>query len=278
MKKIDQLVCELSDARGNPTLVLSSKKLERLLPFDVVKAFDGTRVDELDVVFLSCGGSIEGAYNVIRVLRSHAKKVNVLVPFYAKSAGTLVCLAADSLVLSTLSELGPLDAQVYEKKERKMKSALNTYNGGERVRREVVGHFEAALAKVNSVDHAIAYAGKVAAELYRAIDHKKIVEDERQLMIGVRYAERVLTEMMGWEPAKASVLARRLVFDYPSHDYVIDREEVRSLGLPVENASEAVEQVLHKLAIELHDEDEPIVCMRHMLKLLPVTVNAKTRG
>ena len=35
------------------------------------------------------GGHIESAYKIVKLLRKHAKKVNIIVPFYAKSAGTL---------------------------------------------------------------------------------------------------------------------------------------------------------------------------------------------
>ena len=38
------------------------------------------------------------------------------MPFEAKSAATLLCLAADELVLGDLGELGPLDQQ-YEAKQ-----------------------------------------------------------------------------------------------------------------------------------------------------------------
>ena len=259
MKKLDQLLGELLRLRGKPTLVLSAKKIERLLPFDVAKALDGFQLDELDVVFLSSGGNIEGAYNVIRVLRGHAQRLNVLVPFYAKSAGTLVCLAADSVVTSTLSEFGPLDAQVFGRKERRMKSALTSFYAGERVRKSMAEQTQASFHKMLRIE-------------------ESIVDDERQLMIGVRYAERVLLEMMKWDEVRAIALARRLVFDYPSHDHVIDREEALSLGMPIVMAPPELERVLHALALELHSREETFVQMHPALSVLPLVPaeNAKS--
>src|SRR5207247_10199928 len=59
----------------------------------------------------SHGAAILAAYLLARDLRRHAQTITVFVPLFAKSAATLVCLAADELVLGPLGELGPLDAQ-----------------------------------------------------------------------------------------------------------------------------------------------------------------------
>ena len=39
-------------------------------------------------------------------------RVRVIVPDYAKSAGTLMALGADRIIMSETSELGPIDPQV----------------------------------------------------------------------------------------------------------------------------------------------------------------------
>jgi hypothetical protein len=43
--------------------------------------------------------------------------LTVFVPFQAKRAATLLCLAGDELALGSLGELGPLDQQVDEKQK-----------------------------------------------------------------------------------------------------------------------------------------------------------------
>ena len=59
----------------------------------------------------------EAAYLVARELRRRFAQLTAYVPFEAKSAATLLCLAADELVLGDLGELGPLDQQ-YEEKQK----------------------------------------------------------------------------------------------------------------------------------------------------------------
>ena len=42
-------------------------------------------------------------------------RLRVIVPDFAKSAGTLIALAADKIVMSDSSELGPIDPQFLKK-------------------------------------------------------------------------------------------------------------------------------------------------------------------
>jgi ClpP class serine protease len=58
------------------------------------------------------GGTADAAYRMARVLQERYKRVILFVYGYCKSAGTLLALGADELVLSDFAELGPLDVQV----------------------------------------------------------------------------------------------------------------------------------------------------------------------
>lgn len=45
-------------------------------------------------------------------LRGHPARVSAIVPHYAMSGATLICLAADEIVMDPHSVLGPLDPQI----------------------------------------------------------------------------------------------------------------------------------------------------------------------
>ena len=60
----------------------------------------------------SGGGDIDAAYKILNLFKSYANKISVIVPFYAKSAATLIALGADELIVCKAGELGPLDPQV----------------------------------------------------------------------------------------------------------------------------------------------------------------------
>ncbi len=68
----------------------------------------------LDLMLHTVGGDIDAAEKLINMLRAKTADLTlrIIVPDFAKSAGTLMVLGADSVVMSDMSELGPIDPQV----------------------------------------------------------------------------------------------------------------------------------------------------------------------
>jgi hypothetical protein len=122
----EQLVAErkkqlkrISDLRGRPVLVYASD-LEKqcpngidysdVLPFsDQLSVLGGT---EIDIILETPGGFSEVVEDLVRLVRDKYQKVGIIVPGYAKSAGTIFAMAADEILMGKLSALGPIDAQI----------------------------------------------------------------------------------------------------------------------------------------------------------------------
>jgi len=68
----------------------------------------------IDLMLHTLGGDIDAAEKLITLVRKKAgtARLRVIVPDCAKSAGTLISLGADSIVMSDTSELGPIDPQI----------------------------------------------------------------------------------------------------------------------------------------------------------------------
>ena len=68
---------------------------------------------DVDLLLHTKGGSIDAAEKLMGMLRIlvDMAKLRIIVPDFAKSAGTLMVLGADSVVMSDMSELGPIDPQ-----------------------------------------------------------------------------------------------------------------------------------------------------------------------
>src|SRR5712672_1310435 len=82
---------------------------------DVLRAIHMTDADvPLDIVLHTPGGLLLAALQIARAIRAHKAKVTVFVPHYAMSGGTLIALAANEIVMSRHSVLGPIDAQLGE--------------------------------------------------------------------------------------------------------------------------------------------------------------------
>jgi hypothetical protein len=65
--------------------------------------------ERLDVFLYSRGGAIDVPWRIATALRTAADEWNVLIPFRANSAATLLALGADEIVLGQQGELGPID-------------------------------------------------------------------------------------------------------------------------------------------------------------------------
>jgi len=75
--------------------------------------FDRNRL----VVFLNTpGGSAETVEKMVSVIRFHYNEVYFVVPDYAMSAGTILCMSGDRIYMDYSSSLGPIDPQVYNGK------------------------------------------------------------------------------------------------------------------------------------------------------------------
>lgn len=66
-------------------------------------------VPKLDLFIYSRGGDIDVPWRIASALRRVSDAWNVLIPFRANSAATLLSLGADEIVLGPLGELGPID-------------------------------------------------------------------------------------------------------------------------------------------------------------------------
>ena len=68
------------------------------------------KTDELDLFLYTRGGQTDSVWPLVSIFREYAlKQFVVLVPFRAHSAGTLVCLGADKIVMGEAAEFSPVD-------------------------------------------------------------------------------------------------------------------------------------------------------------------------
>lgn len=70
---------------------------------------------DLDLMLHTTGGDVDAAEKLIYMVRQKMGEatLRVVVPDFAKSAGTLIALGADYIIMSDSSELGPIDPQVH---------------------------------------------------------------------------------------------------------------------------------------------------------------------
>jgi ClpP class serine protease len=82
---------------------------------DILRAIRFTPADmPIDMIVHTPGGLVLSSEQIAKALKRHKAKVTIFVPHYAMSGGTLLCLAADEVVMDENAVLGPVDPQLGE--------------------------------------------------------------------------------------------------------------------------------------------------------------------
>ena len=224
------------------------------------------RIGTLEILVHSPGGHANVAYRLAKYFRGHCKTLNVIVPMMAKSAATLLCLNADSIYMGEFAELGPLDAQLRDDFERGQQffSPLDEFKSMEFMKEyatgilDYFGHMLAdrGMSVKQALHEAIAGTIGIMNPLYAHVDPSKVGSYHRALSEGEEYAKRLLASVK--HPA-AEELAQHLVWDYPAHDFVIDYEEAKGVGLPVQRLPLSQERALIGSLIGLMKDEIPYI-------------------
>ena len=91
---------------------------------------------EVDVILETPGGSAEIAEDLVNMLRTKFSKVGMIIPGYAKSAGTIMAMSGDEILMEPSSALGPIDAQMMQNNKRF--SAHAFLEGLKKIKEEVI--------------------------------------------------------------------------------------------------------------------------------------------
>lgn len=94
-----------------------------------------TNCKSIDIILETPGGFAEIVEDLIRNLRKKYTNIGVIVPGYAKSAGTIFAMGADEILMGDTSALGPIDAQIINQNGKNY-SAGAFLEGLENIKRE----------------------------------------------------------------------------------------------------------------------------------------------
>ena len=249
--EISSALEDFTNARRRPSVfLLIAESLNLKHVFQLRSALGNQNFEELDLVINSGGGNIHAAYQIIELLRLHAKRIYACVPFYAKSAATLLCLGADKIFLDELAQLGPLDTQIYEEEKSgkgEFTSALNPFKTLEQLRGFSLETLDLAVQRIvtrsgmgldECLKHAIDFVRGTTGPLFTKLDPEKLGKYSRTLEVGSEYGERLLRRFTSWDDERRAEILEKLVHGYPSHDYIIDYHELKEMGFDVNLFSE----------------------------------------
>lgn len=153
----------------------------------------------IDLILHTPGGLVLASEQIAEALKKHPGSVRVLVPHYAMSGGTLIALAAAEIILDPNAVLGPVDPQLGEYPAASIVAAVEQPNP-------------------NREDRTL-----ILADLAR-----KALRQVKATVLGL------LRDRM--DPEQAEQVAEALTQGYWTHDYPIDADQARAMGLPISTA------------------------------------------
>lgn len=74
-----------------------------------------SRKPTLALLLTTGGGLVETVERMVTIMRQHYDSVHFVVPDFAMSAGTILCMSGDKIFMDYSSTLGPIDPQVLTK-------------------------------------------------------------------------------------------------------------------------------------------------------------------
>lgn len=220
----------------------------------------------IDLLVHSGGGHPEVAYRIMRFFRHRFEEVNIIVPLFAKSAATLMCLGADTVFMGEMADLGPIDIQLHDQVKHggKQFSPLDEFKSLEFMREQAIEWMDYYATIMNvkfglsireALKDSVPLVTGLLRPIFEQIDPIEMGGYRRNIAISEEYARRMLA-LTGNQNAEAIV--DQTVWGYPAHDFCIDIEEAARLGIPVEPLPEAQEKAICNAigALRKHGRDE----------------------
>lgn len=204
----------------------------------VERELDGKKGELLHLIIHTTGGDPFSAVRIMNIIQKKYQKIYVIIPDLAISAGTLIALGADIIYMDDKSMLGPLDLPIEHPKDGSRISALDIQNIittlsslTDSIIKERYEGLKSILKLGKSVAAELAtkYATEFVKPIIAQIDPYYLQKGYRELRIGLFCAIDLLSSrMMKDDRPQAINTAKKLVNDYPAHEYAILCDEAKN--------------------------------------------------
>lgn len=228
---------EIQEIRGNPVIFWSASISEDAvcMLYECLRSIGPTR--RLDLVLSTSGGVITVARRLALLLREFTQHLTILVPYQARSAGTLLCLSANELVLGPMAELGPIDAHI-----RSVDASSHDMPG--MISAEDIRAFRQMAEDWFGVERA-----KDRLQVLALVAQRVFPPSLGSFYRAEHLTSQLAHELLCYQLADAEESVRKrivhqLVSGYSAHNEIITRADAQALGLQVTSASPQEEDLL----------------------------------
>lgn len=249
-----ELLRQIEDHRQSKVVLYATGDrpgLETRIGQDVIDLF----VDHLDavgpvkrmsLVLYTSGGNTAAAWNLVNLIRMFCEDFEVIAPGKCMSAGTLMSLGADRIVMTKQATLGPIDPTIQHPLGPQIPGASPDARAGVSVE-AVNGYLDAVRACEAGGD----FDGKALLDLSDKV-HPLVLGEIFRSRQQIRDLARRLLKGRTNEVQIGKII-EFLCSDSGSHDYTINRREAADLGLNIEKCSKALYSILRTVTSNLSE-------------------------
>lgn len=267
-EELTKILRSISESRERPLFALISDYIDSDVLNEVYTwkrelrgAGEG---DALDILIHSPGGQLTMCYMVARLFSRITNDWQALVPEMAGSGATLICLGSSNIVMSEISQLGPLDPQVASKRPGKFfaterQSPLEAFEAVKYLRQFAVGSLDALMEVLMergiTPQKALDTASKLSADLVRPIleeiDPYDLGAFSLDSELAVKYCRLIARPKDVTKKTQRPALYKSLVEDYPAHEFAIELAEAESLRLKVSQPTLEMDELFDQLRLKV---------------------------
>lgn len=270
LDRIDKILSKIAERRGSTVFALLYTSLASIHPSDLHKIYtkfksivETSDKENIDIVLHTMGGDANAAFQLGFTIQRYVEeleskknkkiKLNIIVPRSVKSAGTLLALCGNHIILTRVSELGPIDPQIYI--ERRYVSAKTIRDSLKQVM-EIVS--ESRTSTSIGVAKKEIERAEVIKYILSRIPVAEMGHYESLLNHVTRLAQELLKNRMMKEAKEnpeeaeeaAKQIAEQLVRGYEYHGFPITYWHLKNMGI---SCSIVDTDELEKSLLELYD-------------------------
>lgn len=263
MDKLKETILKISDQNKSDLFLFCGTISDQ-----TVDSFVSILRDKVDkkqncsLILTTYGGDPDAGYRLVRAIKRYYNEFILYVYGGCKSTGTLIALGSTQIIMSDFGEFGPLDIQLAKDDELSNTSGLSYLQSLTSLNEQIFRSFETNFLNLKrksgftiTTKTAAEIGSKLAVGLISPIsaqlDPVKLGEVQRAIKIADAYGKRLCDDKN---------IVSRLIAGYPSHGFVIDFEEARTIFPSVRFVNQD-EAKLERLLFHLvrNENDEPTI-------------------
>jgi len=253
---------EIENQRKSKLIVYATsdrKGLETQIASDVIPIFTEHLdnigdTEKISLYLYTRGGETLAAWSLVNLIRNFCKEFEVIIPFNCHSAGTLICLGANKIIMTKQATLGPIDPSV-NGPLNPMIPGINNPNARVPVSVEFVNAYLEMAKNELGINDQIGLAN-ILINLSNQIHPLTLGQVNKSKSQIQMLAKKLLANQELGE-TKENEIIKFLCSESGSHDYTIHRKEAtESLGLQIEKPSMEFYKVIKAVYDDIQNEME----------------------